>query len=105
VVLFGVGELSAPRRIVATGEVKGEIERFHTALEDSQRDLLQLQERVQSELGSAEAEIFTAHLLFLKDRQLIDRLAAQFEANPNLGTGEAGSRSGVVRVAAGSSEN
>jgi phosphoenolpyruvate-protein phosphotransferase len=73
-VLFGVGELSAPRRIVAADEVEGEIERFHAALEDSQRDLLQLQERVQSELGSSEAEIFTAHLLFLKDRQLIDRV-------------------------------
>jgi phosphoenolpyruvate-protein phosphotransferase len=80
-VLLGVGELSAPRRSVAAGGVKGEIERFHTALEDSQRDLLQLQERVQSELGSAEAEIFTAHLLFLKDRQLIDRVERAIEEN------------------------
>jgi phosphotransferase system enzyme I (PtsI) len=73
-VLFGVGELSAPRRIVAADAVAGEIERFRTALEDSQRDLLQLQERVQSELGSSEADIFTAHLLLLKDRQLSDRV-------------------------------
>ena len=73
-VLFGVGELSAPWRTVTADEVEGEIERFHTALEGSQRDLLQLQERVQSELGSSEAEIFTAHLLLLKDRQLIERV-------------------------------
>jgi hypothetical protein len=58
-VLFGVGELSAPRRTVTAEEVEGEIKRFHTALEDSQRDLLQLQERVQSELGSSEADLFT----------------------------------------------
>ena len=30
-VLLGVGELSAPRRIVAADEVEGEIERFYTA--------------------------------------------------------------------------
>ena len=47
-VLFGAGELSAPRRTVTADEVEGEIERFHTALEDSQRDLLQLQERAYS---------------------------------------------------------
>jgi phosphoenolpyruvate-protein kinase (PTS system EI component) len=29
---------------------------------------------MQSELGSSEAGIFTADLLFLKDRQLIDRV-------------------------------
>jgi phosphoenolpyruvate-protein kinase (PTS system EI component) len=80
-VLFGVGELSAPRRIVAADEVEGEIERFHVALEDSRRDLLYLQERVQSELGSAETEIFTAYQLFLKDRQLIDRVEYTIREN------------------------
>ena len=80
-VLLGVGELSAPRRIVAADEVGDEIERFHAALENSQQDLLHLQERVQSELGSAEAEIFTAHLLFLKDRQLIDRVERAIREN------------------------
>jgi phosphoenolpyruvate-protein kinase (PTS system EI component) len=34
-VLIGVGELSAPRRIVAAEEVEREIERFHAALQDS----------------------------------------------------------------------
>jgi len=80
-VLFGVGDLSAPRRIVAADEVEGEIERFHAALEDSRRDLLKLQECVQSELGSSEAEIFTAHLLFLRDRQLIDRVERAIREN------------------------
>jgi len=80
-VLLGVGELSAPRRIVAEDEVGNEIERFHAALENSQQDLLHLQERVQSELGSSEAEIFTAHQLFLKDRQLIDRVERAIRDN------------------------
>jgi len=80
-VLFGVDDLSAPRRIVAADGIEGEIERFHAALENSQQDLLHLQERVQSELGSSEAEIFTAHLLFLKDRQLIDRVERAIREN------------------------
>jgi phosphotransferase system enzyme I (PtsI) len=79
--LLGVGDLSAPWRIVAADEVEGEIERFHAALENSQQDLLHLQERVQSELGPSEAEIFTAHLLFLKDRQLIDRVERAIREN------------------------
>jgi phosphoenolpyruvate-protein phosphotransferase len=71
-VLIGAGELSVLKRIVATEEVESEIDRFHAALKSSQRDLLHLRERVRSELGSSEADIFTAHLLFLKDQQFID---------------------------------
>jgi phosphoenolpyruvate-protein phosphotransferase len=80
-VLIGVGELPAPRRIVAADEVEGEIDRFHAALEHSQRDLLQLRERLRSELGSSEADIFTAHLLFLKDRQFIERVECAVREN------------------------
>ncbi len=53
-----------------------ELARFHAALEDSFRELVQLQARVQSELGTASSEIFSAHLLFLKDQQFIDRVEA-----------------------------
>jgi phosphotransferase system enzyme I (PtsI) len=80
-VLLGVDDLSAPRRIVAADEVGDEIERFHTALKSSQQDLLHLQERVQSELGSSEADIFTTHLLFLQDRQFIDRVERAIREN------------------------
>ena len=72
--LVGVGEITAPHRHIAEHEVDREIERFRCALDDSHRDLLRLQQRVQSELGSAEADIFSAHLLFLKDPQFIERV-------------------------------
>ena len=36
---------------------------------------------MQSELGSSEAEIFTTHQLFLKDRQLIDRVERAIRDN------------------------
>jgi len=51
-----------------------ELARFHSALDASYHDLLQLQARVEAELGTESAEIFSAHLLFLKDRQFIDRV-------------------------------
>jgi phosphoenolpyruvate-protein phosphotransferase len=73
-VLVGVWEGSVPRRTVARDEVKGEIDRFHAALEFSRQDLFRLRERVQLELGSSEADIFAAHLMFLEDRQFIDRV-------------------------------
>jgi phosphoenolpyruvate-protein phosphotransferase (PTS system enzyme I) len=72
--ILGVGEITTPRRTIAEHEIDREIGRFRGALDDSYRDLLRLQERVQSELGSVEAEIFSAHLLFLKDPQFIERV-------------------------------
>ena len=57
-------------------KIETELARFHSALDASYRDLQQLQARVEAELGTESADIFSAHLLFLEDRQFIDRVEA-----------------------------
>ncbi|MGD2137398.1 MAG: phosphoenolpyruvate--protein phosphotransferase [Gammaproteobacteria bacterium] len=75
-VVLGTDRTEIPETRIPQGQVENELARFHAALEDSYRELEQLQARVQSELGTASADIFSAHLLFLKDRQFLDRVEA-----------------------------
>lgn len=73
-VILGTGQAVIETTPIRTDRIDDELARFHAALDDSHRELLQLQARVQSELGTEAASIFSAHLLFLRDRQFIDRV-------------------------------
>lgn len=75
-VLLDAGPSDTTQTNIQTDQVDAELARFHRALDESQRELARLQARVQSELGSESADIFTAHLLFLEDPQFIDRVEA-----------------------------
>jgi phosphotransferase system enzyme I (PtsI) len=70
--LWGRSESPLPDRDIRPEEAAGEIERFRDALERSLQELKRLSDRVEAELGSAEAEIFSAHLLFLQDPQFVN---------------------------------
>lgn len=72
--LWGQGEPKFRRRRISAAEVETELERFGPALEKSRTEIQRLSERLQSELGSVEAEIFSAHLLFLEDPQFVARV-------------------------------
>jgi phosphoenolpyruvate-protein phosphotransferase (PTS system enzyme I) len=75
-VFLGQDQREIPRRKIPTAEVEQELERFRLALETSRAELHRLSNRLQSELGMAEAEIFSAHLLFLQDPHFIERVEA-----------------------------
>ena len=75
-VLFGVSQTQIARKNIPADQIEAEIARFKAALDTSHRELSRLQARVQSELGTDSAEIFSAHLLFLRDPQFIDKVAA-----------------------------
>lgn len=74
--ILGVDQPDIPQADIRPDQTDIELARFHNALEESYRELTQLQARVQSELGTESADIFSAHLLFLKDRQFIDKVEA-----------------------------
>jgi phosphoenolpyruvate-protein phosphotransferase len=61
---------------IAPNRTRAELARFRAALETAHQELAQLQARVRSELGSEAADIFSAHLLFLRDPQFTDRVKA-----------------------------
>jgi phosphoenolpyruvate-protein phosphotransferase len=73
-VLWGQDRARVCDRSIGDDEIAHELRRFQRALEKSRAELRRLSERVSSELGSAEAEIFSAHLLFLQDPQFIERV-------------------------------
>ncbi len=75
-VLLGTGPSELPKRGISADQIGAELACFHAALKTSSRELQQLQACVQSELGRASADIFSAHLLFLKDPQFIHRVEA-----------------------------
>jgi phosphoenolpyruvate-protein kinase (PTS system EI component) len=54
--------------------VEAEIGRFREALARARDDLIRLGERVRVELGGDEADIFSAHIAFLSDRQFVGRV-------------------------------
>lgn len=71
-VLWGQSEPPLVDREIRADEAADEIQRFRCALERSRQELQRLSDRVQAELGSAEAEIFSAHLLFMQDPQFVE---------------------------------
>ncbi|MEW7980558.1 MAG: phosphoenolpyruvate--protein phosphotransferase [Candidatus Sedimenticola endophacoides] len=73
-IILGASEKEVSAAKIEAGEIDDEIARFHAILISSRRELEQLQARVASELGATSAEIFSAHLLFLEDRQFIGQI-------------------------------
>jgi phosphoenolpyruvate-protein phosphotransferase len=72
--ILGVGQPDTSRKMIDPDRIDAELERFHAALGNSCRELEHLKARVQSELGADSADIFSAHLLFLKDPQFTGRV-------------------------------
>ena len=62
----------AVREVELPPEALGpEIERFHSALEISRRELAGIRDGIAAELGEAEAHIYDAHLMMLDDPELL----------------------------------
>ena len=54
-------------------EVDSEVIRLETALETTRRQIESMRDRIASELGTSDADIFDAHLLMLEDRSVLDQ--------------------------------
>ena len=61
-------------RKIDTHELPEEIARFESALIATRAELLEIQQRIASAIGSTDASIFDAHLLVVEDRTLIDEV-------------------------------
>lgn len=63
-----------PAHAITPADIEKEWERFEAAIDRTERELNALKERVEKISGAAEAAIFDAHLLFLRDRTILSRL-------------------------------
>lgn len=61
-------------RTITAEETEGEWVRFEAAIQRTEQELNGLKERVEKISGEKEAAIFDAHLLFLRDRTVMNRL-------------------------------
>ncbi len=66
-------------RIIASDDLPEEIARFESALIATRAELLEIQQRIASAIGSNDASIFDAHLLVVEDRTLIDEVLRRIE--------------------------
>lgn len=64
-------ELAVRRTCVPETEVPAEIARFHRALDQSHRDLQQIRDGIAAELGEAQAAIYEAHMLMVRDPEMV----------------------------------
>lgn len=82
--------LTVERRTVE--DPKAEWERFKAAVEQAKTEIAIIRDRAIAEVGAAEAEIFTAHVLFLEDPALLDQVRSRIEdehSNAEAALGEA----------------
>jgi len=70
----------AKRILVDPARVPVEITRLRQAVEDSRRQILEVQERIAQEVGAQYAHIFDAHLLILEDRLLVEGAIERIQA-------------------------
>jgi len=78
--LFRHEELDLPRYTVDKLAVDDEIGRFQSALEETRRELEEIQRRSQQEMPNGHAEIFQAHLLFLEDAMFVDEVTRRIRS-------------------------
>lgn len=67
------------RREILPHELAEEIARFESALIATRAELLEIQQRIASAIGTNDASIFDAHLLVVEDRTLIDEVLRRLD--------------------------
>ncbi len=67
-------ELSIPERIIPDAEVPGALERYKKARQKAVVELVELQHRVEVQLGQELSNIFTAHQLLIEDPTLVGQV-------------------------------
>jgi len=78
-VLHSEDFFSVPRREVPEDQISDEIVRFEEALTKTRSELLKVRKKIAHELGHEHSDIFSAHLLILEDRTLIEDVLARIK--------------------------
>ncbi|HPW76312.1 MAG TPA: phosphoenolpyruvate--protein phosphotransferase [Candidatus Omnitrophota bacterium] len=71
-VLHSGGSFNLPKREITPDQIPGEITRFEDALARTRTEILEIRRKLSDQIGRESSDIFTAHLLILEDRTLIE---------------------------------
>lgn len=67
-------ELNLPQRPIRESQIPREITRFQDALTKTHAEIQAIRDKIAHEMGKEHADIFTAHLMVLEDRLLIEEV-------------------------------
>lgn len=71
-VLHSGESFNLPKRVVGAEQISNEIARFEDALTRTRNEILGIRRKLSDQIGRESSDIFTAHLLILEDRTLIE---------------------------------
>lgn len=71
-VLHSGESFNLPKRVVGPDQISNEIARFEDALTRTRTEILGIRRKLSTQIGRESSDIFTAHLLILEDRTLIE---------------------------------
>ncbi len=71
-VLHSGESFNLPKRVVGPEQISNEIARFEEALTRTRTEILGIRRKLSDQIGRESSDIFTAHLLILEDRTLIE---------------------------------
>lgn len=71
-ILHSGGSFNLPKRVVGADQLSNEIARFEEALTRTRTEILGIRRKLSDQIGRESSDIFTAHLLILEDRTLIE---------------------------------
>ncbi|HNW39161.1 MAG TPA: phosphoenolpyruvate--protein phosphotransferase [Candidatus Omnitrophota bacterium] len=77
--LLGKEELVVSREAIGWSEIPAQIQLFEEALIQTRREIIELQKKINLDMGQEEAQIFDAHLLVLEDRMLIEEVISRLK--------------------------
>ncbi|MDP2927859.1 MAG: phosphoenolpyruvate--protein phosphotransferase [Candidatus Omnitrophota bacterium] len=77
--MLGKEEFVVLREAINWTDIPVQIQLFEEALIQTRREIIELQKRISSDMGQAEAQIFDAHLLVLEDRMLIEEVISRLK--------------------------
>ena len=77
--VLGKEEFVVLREAIDWADIPKQIQLFEEALIQTRREIIELQKRINSDMGQEEAQIFDAHLLVLEDRMLIEEVISRLK--------------------------
>lgn len=77
--VFGTETVTPVERVITEQEIPVEIEKFEVALTKTKRDLLAIEKKISSEMGTEHGKIFSAHLMVLEDAVLKEEVITRLK--------------------------
>ena len=68
-----------PERTIQKEDIDSEIERLKQAIEATKKELETLSEKIHSDIGKSQAEIFEVHKLILEDESLLEKIVSRIK--------------------------